>query len=146
MWNSLEGVDLSRYDQAYQSAAEPLPNVPDGRYEAMVEGAELTQAKSSGNPMIKYRLRLLDGVAQDRTVMKNRVITEKTVGYVRQELETLGLRLAKLSDLPDHIHEVLDRVVSVTVKTREGDQNVYFNRRETESAQVAAAGGDDLPF
>ncbi|MCA3717073.1 MAG: DUF669 domain-containing protein, partial [Brevundimonas sp.] len=50
-------VDLRPYDEAYAnevvSEQEPWNSIPDGRYEVRVDRVELTQSKSSGNPMLK---------------------------------------------------------------------------------------------
>ena len=57
-------VDLSRFDEDYrraqveQNAPPAFVAVPDGRYKVMIENVELTTAKASGNPLLKWRLRM----------------------------------------------------------------------------------------
>ena len=53
---SRHSIDLSQFDDGFR-AEQPeergdFESVPDGKYQVTVERAELTEAQSSGNPMI----------------------------------------------------------------------------------------------
>ena len=60
--NEHEDIDLSQFDDDYDSAEvedREFDTVPDGKYQVMVEHVELSRAKSSGNPMLKWTLKIL---------------------------------------------------------------------------------------
>ena len=54
-------IDLVQFDEDFAEAPieerdfEPLP---DGKYQVVVEKVELTRAQTSGNPMLKWTLRV----------------------------------------------------------------------------------------
>ena len=60
---SRHSIDLSQFDDDFR--AEQLEergdfeSIPDGKYQVTVEKVELTEAQSTGNPMIKWTLRIL---------------------------------------------------------------------------------------
>ena len=93
-------IDLSRFNTLYNSEvpsdAAPMSNsIPDGRYEVVVAEATLTKSQRSGNPMIRFVLRITGSTFRDRILRKHSAITENTIRFVRKELEICGLRLEK---------------------------------------------------
>ena len=75
------------------------------------------------------------------------MITQASLPYVKGDLKTLGLELAKFSELAGRLDELLDKTLEVTKRTRGEYTNVYFNRRLNIAA--APSGGladEDLPF
>lgn len=159
------GVDLTGFDRDF-AAAEATSgtlDVPDGKYNVYVYSVELKNAKSSGAPMLAFELRVIDGEHVGKKIWVNRVFTQKTLGWVKSDLETLGLRLEKLSDLSKHLEKLLDLRLVVTLKTKGENQHVYFNKRlaaeeasggavkngqgKTPQRPVASApDDDDVPF
>ena len=58
----IDNLDLAQFDDAFESAEvedREYETVPDGKYQVNVERVELTRAKTSGNPMLKWSLRII---------------------------------------------------------------------------------------
>jgi hypothetical protein len=140
-------IDLSRFDQAVQTETKPrtqFQEIPDGRYDVRIEDVELYKSPSSGNPVLKYTLRVLGPTHTNQLMWKRRGITEKTREYVMEELETCGLELEKFSDLKYHLHDLIGVELQVTRKSRGEDVNIYFNDQLDGTSNKGA--DDDLPF
>jgi hypothetical protein len=130
---SRHSIDLTQFDDDFR-AEQPedrgdFETVPDGKYQVTVEKAELTEAQSSGNPMIKWTLRILGPKFANRLMWRNSVITQNTLKYVKTDLHLCGLDLERLSDLPKHLDRLLDVKLEVTKRTKGDSENIYFNRR-----------------
>ncbi|WP_031500137.1 DUF669 domain-containing protein [Bryobacter aggregatus] len=141
-------IDLSRFDHLVQTDTHtPLRRndlLPDGSYEVRIENAELTVSARSGNPVLKYTLRILGPSFTNFMMWKYRGITENTIHYIKDELEICGLKLDRFSELSNRLHELIDLKLEVFRKTRGEDTSIYFKRligREEEPID-----DDDLPF
>jgi hypothetical protein len=60
---SRHSIDLSPFDDGFR-AEQPeergdFESVPDGKYQVTVEKVEIAETQSTGNPMIKWTLRIL---------------------------------------------------------------------------------------
>ena len=130
---SKQSIDLAQFDDGFQSEATAergdFEGVPDGKYQVTVEKVELTEAQSSGNPMLKWTLRVIAPKFVDRLMWRNSVITHNTLKYVKTDLHLCGLDLEKLSDLPKNLGKLLDVKLEVTKKTKGDNENIFFNRR-----------------
>lgn len=131
-------VDLSRFDDDYRSVQVERPQpaqtqmrfgIPDGRYKVRVENVELTVAKSSGNPMLRYRMRIMVGPFESRLIVKNRAITSATIEYVKKELDTCGLELEPFSNLPMRLGDLTNMELEIAKVTKGDYENIYFNKR-----------------
>jgi len=156
------GIDLSSYDEEYARAAVPRPeteaprdDIPDGMYDACIEDVHLTRTATTGNPMILWKLRILGPQCTGRAVTKVRVITSRTLAYLKRDLERLELQLERLSDLPARADEMVDRNVRIYKKTNPDRRwtEVYFLSLHTGERQNDGGGArwsegtdDDLPF
>ncbi|MBM3785727.1 MAG: hypothetical protein FJW30_15285 [Acidobacteria bacterium] len=145
-----EPIDLSRFNTLYRaepSAEAPVhaAGIPDGRYEVVVAEAILTRS-SNGNPMVRWLLRISGATFRDRIIRKHRAITDKTIGFVRKELEVCGLQLDNFSDLAHRVHEMEGVELEITKVTKGEDSNIYFNRAITSRTQPSGMTEDDLPF
>jgi hypothetical protein len=133
-------VDLSGFDDDFATAETPeYDEVPDGKYQARIESVRLENSQK-GDPMIKFDLEVLSGPQAGRHIFKNSVITQASIPYVKSDLKTLGLELAKFSQLSGRLEELLDVTLEVTKRTRGDYANVYFNRR----IRIAAGSGGEL--
>jgi len=95
-----------------------------------VERVELTRAQTSGNPMLKWTLRILAPRFRGRLLWRNNVMaTRENIKWLKTDLHTCGLDLEKLSELPDNLDKLLNVKIEVTKRTRGENENVYFNRR-----------------
>lgn len=130
---SKRAIDLTQFDKDFQGEqAEErgdFESVPDGKYQVTVEKVELTEAQTSGNPMLKWRLRVIAPKYIDRLMWRNSVITHNTLKYLKTDLHMCGLDLDRLSELPKHLKKLLDIKLEVTKKTKGENENIFFNRR-----------------
>ncbi|HBY58933.1 MAG TPA: hypothetical protein DEH78_03870 [Solibacterales bacterium] len=140
-----QGSSLSRFDSAYRQQSPDKPfyeSLPDGVYTVEVADVQLTETMSTGNPMVKWTLRVIDGPHADRLMWKSRVITEKTLKFVKEDLEFCGVALDKFSDLPSHLGEMQGLRMKVARRTKGEWTDVYFQSR----LNGEDADEDDLPF
>ncbi len=122
-------ADLSAFDDDYEEVEAPSHDeLPDGKYQARVHRVELGRSQN-GDPMLKWDLVVISGQHAGRHIWKNAVITHKSLPFVKGDLQTLGVQLAKFSDLPQRLDELLDQTLEITQRTRGEYRNVYFNRR-----------------
>jgi len=152
--NENEEIDLSQFDDDYDSAEvedREFDAVPDGKYQVMVERVELSRAKSSGNPMLKWTLKILAPTHAGRLLWRNNVMASKeNIKWLKNDLHTCGLELEKLSDLPERLNDLLDLTLEVTKRTRGENENIYLNRRieidVNDGEPARDAKGDLIPF
>lgn len=139
--------DLSQFDDAFEDATvEPMENEepPDGKYQVFVEKVSIGNAKTSGNPMLKWQFRIIGPRAQGRCLFKNNVLASaENVKWLKKDLDAAGMDVAtlKLSDLPNRLEELLDRQLEIQKKTNGEYTNVYINRRISIDVPDSARGG-----
>ena len=151
---SNKSIDLSQFDAPYrEEQAEQrgdYESVPDGKYQVSVEKVEVTESRTSGNPMLKWTLRVIAPQCVNRLMWRNSVITANTLKFVKTDLHICGLDLEKLSDLPKHLGKLLDVKLEVTKRTKGENENIYFNSRiandRTPSPFREQAGDALVPF
>ena len=147
-------IDLTQFDDDFAEAEveeREFEPVPDGKYQVNVDQVELTQAKTSGNPMLKWTLRIIAPRFAGRLLWRNNVMaTRENIKWLKTDLHTCGLELKKLSDLPDHLSRLLNVKLEVAKRTRGENENVYINRRivlEDQGETYESAAQDALePF
>jgi len=142
-WNNDDTMDLAQFDDDFVSAdveEKDFEAVPDGKYQVKVDRVELTRSETSGNPMLKWALKILGPTHKGRLLWRNNVIASKdNVKWLKQDLYTCGLQMDKLSDLPGKLETLLDVGLEVTKRTKNEFENIYFNRRIVLSGEDAAA-------
>jgi len=157
--DDVPSVDLSRFDSEFENApveekGEFKP-VPDGKYQVNVDKVEITTAKTTGNPMLKWTLKILAPRFRGRLLWRNNVMASReNIRWLKNDLHVCGLDLQKLSDLPANLERLLDVKLEVTKRTKGENENIYFNRRIVLDEGAAGAGGvshgvdakDDIPF
>jgi hypothetical protein len=151
---SSHSIDLAKFDENFRNETpddrQEMETVPDGKYQVSVDKAELVEAKTSGNPMLKWTLRIIAPNHIDSLLWRNSVITQNTLKYVKTDLHVCGLDLDRLSDLPGNLHRLLDVKLEITKRTKGDNENIFFNRRiETDrtSSNFRQEAGDALvPF
>jgi len=143
------GVDLAAFDQDYASAeVEDFDRVPDGKYQTKVEKACLAKSREKGIPMIKWQLGVISGAHAGRKIFKNSVITKDSLRFVKGDLEKLGVKLDRFSDLEKRLPSVIGKTIEASVVTKAKDggpeyTNIYFNR----SLSIPSGGGTgDVPW
>ena len=110
-------------------------DIPDGNYQVQVEKIELAKAKTSGNTMLKWQLRIIAPQQIGRVLFKNHVFTPNCLRYIKQDLGLCGFDHSKFRELPDHLTDFLDLQLEVAKRTsqpatedRPASYNLYFNR------------------
>lgn len=156
-------IDLRDFDDEFARAERRphteesrLEEVPDGVYETRIEDVTLNRVSSTGNPMIIWKLRIKGPQCEGRTLNKIRVITPKTLAFVKEDFERLSFQLDRLSELQERMGEMVDKEIRVFKKTNAEKRwtDVYFLRvrkgPQSESANSDRAWrtgtDDDLPF
>jgi hypothetical protein len=133
-------IDLSNFDDDFSSAEAPsFDEVPDSKYQVRIDAVRLDHSQR-GDPMIKWDLLVIAGQHQGRHIFKNSVITPAALPYVKGDLKTVGLQLAKFSDLSARLEDLLNVNLEITKRTRGDYTNVYFNKR------IEIAGGNSQPL
>ncbi|OQA87746.1 MAG: hypothetical protein BWY28_01906 [bacterium ADurb.Bin236] len=137
-----ELIDLSQWDEEYVNAPveeRDFDSVPDGKYQVIVDKVALTKSQTSGNPMLKWKLKVLGPKHEGAIIWRNNIIASKNnVQWLKNDLHVCGLDLEKLSDLRSNLEKLLNVMLEVTKRTKGDNENVYFNRRIINDA----AGGD----
>ncbi len=129
----MSDLDLAQFDDDFAEAPveeREFEEIPDGKYQVNVEKVELTRAQSSGNPMLKWTLKILGPRFAGRLLWRNSVMASKeNLKWLKTDLHTCGLDIEKLSDLPARLGDLLDVKLEVTKRTKGESENIYFNRR-----------------
>ncbi len=137
-----EDIDLAQFDDDFAHAEveeREFETIPDGKYQVNVERVELTRAQTSGNPMLKWTLRILAPKFRGRLLWRNNVMaTRENIKWLKTDLHTCGLNLDKLSELPTNLEKLINVKLEITKRTRCENENVYINRRI-----VLEDGGDE---
>lgn len=138
MSNSDFSVDLAQLDEVY-TEVEPaerkeLDDIPPGHYQAFVDRAYLDRAKSSRRLLLKWELVVAVGELKGRRMFRNNMVeTPDNLRWLKADLQTAGVTLQKLSDLPLQLEHLIGVLLDVTVSVKgTGDQaftNVYLNKR-----------------
>lgn len=132
--SSREG-GLSRFDEEFRAETlEERPEVaavPDGRYRVIIERADLTQSATSGNPRLYWALRITGPNCQGRVIGKGHSITSSSLKWIKQELHICGIDPEPFSELPGLLENMLGVELEITKRTKDGYENVYFEKKVT---------------
>jgi len=122
------GANLAQLDDKWTRASvspdEMYSDIPDGRYEAVIEDARIVETSPSGRLVLVWRMRIQGPHSANRVVTKSRVIAEHTLGFLREDLANCRLYISRLSDLPGRLRELAYRQVGLEKLTRNGE--VHF--------------------
>jgi hypothetical protein len=145
--NSAPVADLARFEDEWTktstSSDEMYSDIPDGTYDAVIEDARVSETTSTGRPVVIWKLRIKGPQAVNRVVTKNRVITENTLAYLKEDLEKCRIQVSRLSDLPARLAGLVDHPIGVEKRTKDGRANFYFRWESNRTGQI---GPDDIPF
>jgi hypothetical protein len=137
-----DDIDLTQFDEDFAEAEveeRDFEPIPDGKYQGNVERVELTRAQTSGNPMLKWTLRIIAPRFRGRLLWRNNVMaTRENIKWLKTDPHTCGLSLEKISDLPANLEKLINIKLEVTKRTRGENENVYLNKRI-----VLEDGGDE---
>jgi len=137
-----DDIDLAQFDDDFAEAEvedREFEPIPDGKYQVNVERVELTRAQTSGNPMLKWTLRIIAPRFRGRLLWRNNVmVSRENIKWLKTDLHTCGLSLEKISDLPANLEKLINIKLEITKRTRGENENVYLNKRI-----VLEDGGDE---
>lgn len=129
----INNLDLTQFDDDFTQAEveeREFDEVPDGKYQVLVEKAELVRAQSSGSPMIKWTLKILGPQCAGRRLWRNSVFGKKeNMKWLKTDLHTCGVDLERASDLPGRLKDLLDVTLEVTKRTKGENSNIFFDKR-----------------
>ncbi len=156
--NAEMNIDLTRFDRPVQTGKQSRPatrkpartqftEVPDGTYDVRIEDVELYTSPSSGNPVLKYTLRILGPEHANRIMWKRRAITDKTRSYVVDELRICGLEDLKFASLAQQLPDLIGVELEVSRKTNGENTNIYFKKQCGDTRAASSVEEDDeIPF
>lgn len=153
---NLDDIDLGEFDEDFNEAeyeSNDYSPVPDGKYQVVVDGAEIEVAKTSGNPMLKWTLKILGPTHRGRLLWTRNVFMHgQSMKWLKRNLSICGFETSSLNDLKHRRGELLDVTLEITKRTRGDNENIYFNKRIKVAEDVMAENastaddGDDIPF
>jgi hypothetical protein len=115
----------------------PYAEIPDGIYEALIEDAWLAESAASGNAAVVWRLRIPGAQPGGRVVTRGRSIAAHSLGRLRRDLEKCGLSLARITELPNRIGEIVGNRVGIAKRTRKGRACFYLRWPATQSSPLS---------
>lgn len=153
---NFDDLDTSdTYDKSEAAKGGTFDDVPDGKYQCIVDKVWLTMSKGGvGNPpkrMLRWQLKIVTGQHSGRIVFHNNMIeTPENVKWLKGDLEVCGLKIAKLAELNDRSQSLVGVGLEVQVKNRGKDPqgrsnvNTYLNKAieiDRSAAQAVPASG-----
>lgn len=112
--------------------------LPKGKYNAHVDLAQHTFAKSSGNDMVKLAFSILDGPFKGRKIFDNRPLTPKTIPWFKGELKRLDIEVNSPDQLPFALEALLGKEVELYVSVQEA-QGAYEAKNRASINGLAKA-------
>lgn len=126
-----EVIDLSQFDEEYSNTKveeRHFEEIPDGTYQVVVVDAKVRLSKA-GHPMLSMQLKILGTRYKNQRLFRNNMMTTpENIKWLKTDLYTAGLKLEKLSDLPERAKDLIGTTLEVQKKTRGDNYNVYINR------------------
>ena len=157
--HSTANIDLAAFDGEFENLPEEADDaaIPDGKYQARIESLEVTRSKTSGNPMLKWKLRIVAPRFAGRVLWRNSVLRNdaESLRWIKKDLAAAGLRVTRLSELPAHAGSVSGRLIEISKTTRGEYESIYLNKlidsggapgMDGASTPGSPALDDGLPF
>lgn len=126
------------YEKLFQEAeVEEQKNfkpVPDGKYNVVVSSVEYTTIKETDIPLLKWKLKILDGDYEGRYVWCfNSLRDETTAKHFKFNLHLVGVKIDSLKELPQKVENIMGYKVNITLINHEDTSTVYFNYKLDET-------------
>ena len=104
---------------------QTFDDIPDGTYEGFIDGAEFTESKKSHNLMFKWTLKYTTEEIAGRYDWKYTVLNSpENMKRLTTDLSKFGIdTTTSIEDIKNHLEDLLDVPVSITVKTNIGKDN-----------------------
>ena len=146
--------ELAELDEVWFNIEPDDPNsfddLPDGKYACRIDRVEVKPSKTSGRLQLVWEFVVEEGDYEGRRIWKySGLENAENLKFLKNELWRIGLQLQLISQIEEHLTELLDLIVEVQIKTKKkGDQefrNVYVNKRLDVSGTDDFK-PDDVPF
>lgn len=140
---------MSKMDPAFNATPAELETeatsgkIPDGTYLTAIDNAAVDVSKKSNEHMFFMEFQVSTGIRKNRKFRKFHMLSSKgqplmeNIPRIKGDLELLGLRLPKFSDLKTQAATLKGAVVIVKLVTRGEFQNVYLQRRVNDATEIA---------
>jgi|10_taG_2_1085330.scaffolds.fasta_scaffold00090_23 hypothetical protein len=125
------GDVLAEMDDAFANAPAPdggVTEVPDGDYQVVVKEAFLATSQTSGNHLLKWKLKVIGPRHRGATLWRNNVIARDKMQWLKKDLAVARLNLESLSELETRVEELKGVVMDVRVQKNGDFLNVWLNR------------------
>lgn len=146
---------LEERDGDWQEREEPsFGDIPDGKYNAKIDSATVNKAKSSGRLQVSWVIKIAEGDLVNRTIFKHDGLDNpQSMGYFSQGINRLGEDVPEsLTEIPAMIEGLVGTFCEITLKTKNDNQNCFFNKAVDDDAidageldEVPEENGDDDP-
>jgi hypothetical protein len=147
----MSDIDLSIYDDDYDEAEIIDNNTPDGIYQVYVDEVVMKETKESKEPMLAWKLKIINGKREGCFIFKNSVVKDTTLGFIKTDLSICGLTLSKFSEIYLSLESLLRTQLEIKVVTKGEYQNIYFQKKldldeEGNLKDTDTVSDDDIPF
>lgn len=137
---------LKQFEEEFQSAETgTFDQLPDGKYQAQIDGACLKTSKK-GDPMVEFILIITDGEYQRRKEWKYHLLKPGNIKYLKWDLNTLGLELDAVTDLPRRLMEGIGQFITLEITTKIGRNGKEFRNLYIKKPQPQSTNSLDDPF
>lgn len=126
---------LNKDDERNDHGKRPGEVLPLGRYVVEVEWASMATSQA-GNPLVRWKLVVLDGEYQGRTIWKNSMLhSDICVKGLKTELSRCGMEFTSMKDLPELLHNLKGLCLEVSRRQRGEYSDTYIQSviRERQS-------------
>lgn len=123
--------DLALFDKHFEETSmEQSFALPDDRYEIVISDVRLFYSQLS-QLMLLWELTVKKPLAYVNYPIKRYscIASPSNVEWLKRDLLRCGLDLKRLSELPSHLEDLKGVQLNVTKRTKDGYENIYFNRR-----------------
>lgn len=125
--------DLALFDDDFIAAdveERDFESVADGKYQVKIDSLELTRSEMAGKLMLKWTLKILGPKLQGTPLWRYSLIsTKENVKWLKKDLHTCGMKIDKISDLPEKLDTIIGVGLNITKRTKNGYENIYINSR-----------------
>ena len=133
----------NEFDAVEPSEGNSFEDLPDGKYTVRVDRLFFDTWKEGERPILKWEMVVVDGQYEGAKQRKTGWLTnENNAKMFKADLLNAGLdmngRGISFAVLPNHLEELIDVMLEITVKRSKGDKldkngnpyvNVYINKR-----------------
>lgn len=117
-------------EEAAKLPEQNFDTIPDGSYEGIIDGAEFTESKNTGNLMFKWTLKYTTEEIAGRFDWKYQVLNSaENMKRLTTDLSKFGIDCSSIKKIQDQLEDLLDVEVAIVVKSTESKKTgeIYRN-------------------